>query len=84
MNKKQLKQIIKEYADACKWHDTQTLCAWIRPEGLRPLAEAAGSYFDNGPVSADLAFDGSVLVDITEICAYWEIDPERITRKKQQ
>ena len=83
MNKKQLKQIIKEYADDCTWVDAD-LWAWIRPEGLRPLAEAAGSYFDDGFVSADLAYDGSVLVDITALCEYWEIDPERITKKKPQ
>ena len=81
MTKRQLKKIIKDYADACTWHDTQ-LCAWIRPEGLRPLTRAAGSYFDDGFVSADLAYDGSVLVDITAICEYWDIDPERITKKK--
>jgi hypothetical protein len=82
MNEQQLKQIITDYADDCKWLGTQNLWAWIRPEGLRPLVEAAGSFFDDGPVSADLSGDGTVVVDITDICAYWEIDPERIIKKK--
>ena len=81
MTKRQLKKIIKDYADNIKWVDAD-LWAWIRPEGLRPLTDAAGRYFDNGPVSADLAYDGSVLLDITAICDYWDIDPERIAPKK--
>jgi hypothetical protein len=82
MNEEKLKVFIAEQGIETNWLGEQ-LFAWLPLASIPDFIASNKSLFDDGPIeNCDLCFDGTIAIDLTDICAYWEIDPERITPKK--
>ena len=82
MTKKGLQALIGGHGIETNWIAEQ-LFAWLPPHSLCEFVEANKGLFDDGPIeNCSLYFDGTIKIDLTDICAYWEIDPKRITKKK--
>lgn len=84
MKELDLYQFLTEYGIEMRWDtidDDDTLSAWIPACVLGDFTKMIEGSLQDGGREAQLCSGGFVWVDLAAICAYFDIEPERIFPK---
>lgn len=85
----------EKYTSQCSWEHNYdnghkgelTLCIWVKPTALEKFANMLGAHaFDDGGIcECSLCSDGDICItNFDEVCAYFDIDAEKIEPKPKE
>ena len=83
MDAQQLADFIKQTQTEIDWHGDK-LMAWIHPYDLRDFCNLIGyEYLSDGGYPAHIMFNGTVCLELNDLCEDFEIDPEQILPREK-
>ena len=83
MTELDLYKFLESTSTEIHWNGDE-LVIWLHPYDIKDFTELVGySYLEEGGIKCRLQGEGYIVLDIVDLCEYFDIEPSRVLKREE-